>query len=486
MSSAKRPSFSPLVALSAAVSAFRPGAAAPAAGAPAPGAPEARAASRQQLGRSLRACTWEGLFAEVVTACAGGAVLTGWAIYLEASALVAGLVVALPQMAQLCQLPAAWTTAWMGHRRACVLLVGLARQVTLPLVLLPFLPFSPGVKQAILVGVAALAAVLGVLGNNAWVAWMADLVPRRVRGRYFGRRTALCVAGGALASGAAGLWLDGARAGGLVGPALAALQLVACASGAVTTLLMRRQHDPSPGPAEAPRLAQALVPFRDPAVRGLLVYQLGWNFAVGLSASFFGLFMLRELRMGFSLVALHGAALAAARVLTAPLWGHLVDRVGARPVLVTCSFGLASVPLLWLIPREGTLWPLAIDAVVAGALWCGHGLAIFALPLSVTPRQGRPFYLAATSTVAGIAFTAAAAAGGLLVESLPDRLTLAGRSWHDLQVLFLGSGLLRAGAAVLCLRIVEPSARGVSALWAAMPGAVSRALPPRRRAGASR
>jgi len=34
------------------------------------------------------------------------------------SLIVTGLVVALPQMAQLFQIPAAWSTAWLGHRRA--------------------------------------------------------------------------------------------------------------------------------------------------------------------------------------------------------------------------------------------------------------------------------------------------------------------------------------------------------------------------------
>ena len=64
---------------------------------------------------------------------------------------------------------------------------------------------------------AGLAAVLGVLGNNAWVAWMGELVPSRIRGRYFGRRTGLCMLGGALAAGVAGLLLDWARGHGLVG-----------------------------------------------------------------------------------------------------------------------------------------------------------------------------------------------------------------------------------------------------------------------------
>ena len=57
----------------------------------------------------------------------------------------------------------------------------------LPLALLPFLGASEATGQRILFVVAALSAALGVLGNNAWVSWMGELVPRRIRGRYDGQ-----------------------------------------------------------------------------------------------------------------------------------------------------------------------------------------------------------------------------------------------------------------------------------------------------------
>lgn len=500
-----RSSFSAaLAALAAAVSPSRagttsPAGAAPLAGAPAPGAAEAHPLSRRALRQSLRACTAEGLFAEVVTACAGGAVLTGWALHVKASPLLTGLVVALPQLAQLFQIPAAWTTALAGHRRACVVLVGASRQVLLPLAVLPFLPLAPDAQQAVLVAVAALSAVLGVLGNNAWVAWMGELVPRRIRGRYFGRRTSLCMLGGAIASAGAGALLDLARGRGLEGAALGGLQLVACASGLVTVLLMLRQHDPCPHAHRAPlRLTDAALPFRDPDARGLLAYQLAWNGAVGVAGSFFSLFMLTSLGMGFTLVALHGTAVAGIRMLAAPVWGRLIDRVGARPVLIICSFGIAFIPFLWLVPtRTAWLAPLVADAILAGALWSGHTLAAFALPLAATPRKGRPFYLAGISATSGVAFAAATALAGLALRAMPDEVIVGGHRLVDIQLLFAASGVLRFVAAFTALGIREPASRGVGALWPALASMLAprpsrgvsdraEAARPRRAAGGSR
>ena len=460
------------MALAASVSPWRAGGTSPAAApqlAGAPGlAPEARAISGSRLRRSLRASTAEGLFAEIVGACAGGAVLTGWAIHLHASTLLTGVVVALPQMAQLLQLPAAWSTARLGHRRAAVSLICASRLVTLPLAVLPLLHLSVDAGRALLLVVATVAAALGVLGNNAWVSWMGDLVPRRVRGRYFGRRTALCTLGGAAASGVAGLLLDWARPRGQTGAVLAALQVAAAVAGLVTTALLMRQHEPVPHlrAAPPPFVRSGLRPFRDPSVRGLLRYLLTWNLAVGLAGSFFSLHMLKNLHMGFTLVALHGTALAGARVLAAPLWGRAIDRLGARPVMITCSFGISFIPVIWLFVAPGFLWPLALDAIMAGTLWCGHSLATFALPLSVTPRLGRSYYVAAFAVTSGVAFSVATAAGGAVAGLLPSGVTVAGHAFFNLQVVFAASALLRFAAAFTSLRIHEPAAAGVSALFA--------------------
>ena len=469
--------FSSLAALAATIGPSRPAGGVALAGAPDVDAAEAHAIPRSRLRLSLGACTAEGLVAEVVSAFAGGAILTGWAIHLHASAFLTGLVVALPQMAQLIQLPAAWSTAFLGRRRAAVTLVAVSRQVMLPLALLPFLGASEATGQRILFVVAALSAVLGVLGNNAWVSWMGELVPRRIRGRYFGKRTALCTVAGAAAAAAAGLLLDWARPRGATGTMLGVLQLCAAAGGVVTTVLMLRQHDPTRGAERTPvSLGQALHPFRDRAMRGLLLYVLAWNLAVGVAGSFFALYMLQNLHMGFTLLALHGIGMATGRVLTAPLWGRIIDRLGARPVLIACGFGISTIPFIWLFPTPSFLWPLVLDAVVAGMLWGGHNLAMFVLPMTTTPRRGRPFYIAAVAMTGGLAFTVATMCGGALAETLPRQLTVLGHPICNMQLLFVLSGSLRFLAAFAALRIHEPAAGSVGAMLPEMISSARRQI----------
>jgi MFS family permease len=239
--------------------------------------------------------------------------------------------------------------------------------------------------------------------------------------------------------------------------------------GAITSFLLARQHAPAREPQPPPAPAAALRPLRDPAARPLLAYQVAWNASVGLAGGYFTLYLVRDLQAGFTVVALHAALGAVAKTLSAPLWGRALDRLGARPVLAASSFGAAVLPLLWLAASPGVLWPIALDAVIGGAAWAGHGLAAFSVPLAVAPRQGRPFYLAAFSMAGGVAYAAATVAGGALAVAAP--LASGG-----LAPLFVLSAAGRLASAGLALGIAERGAGSLGELHRLARGAARAAL----------
>lgn len=446
--------------------------------------PSRREALRR-VRRSLRASTGEGLAAEVVGACTSGAVLTGWGLHLGASPAVLGLLVSLASAAQLLQLPAAWVTSLLGGRRVAIAANAAGRVSYAALAALPLLPASDHDKLAVLLAVTALASALGVIGNNGWQSWMSELVPERVRGRYFGRRNALCTLGSMVASLAAGRVLDHAAGPVATERALAGLSLVAAAAGLAAAVLMSRQHEVSGPPPPRPSVAQALRPFGHGASRGALAYTAAFGLASGLGTSFFALHVLGDLGLGFTVLALHAAGTAVFRGLALSAWGRCIDRLGARPVLVASSFGLALSPVLWLAASPRALWPLAVDAVLTGVLAGAQGLAAFAMPMAVAPRALRPYFLAVFSLVGGLGTAVAATLGGRVAALLPARFELGGREVYALQLLFLATALARVGAAALALRIREPGARGVRDLGRVVrdTALAGRPVPPRVRVG---
>ncbi|MGQ0507494.1 MAG: MFS transporter [Myxococcaceae bacterium] len=440
-----------------------PGRLSPLLGAPVEGHPHHE--PRKKIRRSLRASTVEGMFAEVITVCAGGAVVTGWALYLGCSPLVVGMLAALPYLSQFAQPFAAWLGSRVGHRKLAISSIFISRQLLWPLTLVPFVSWSAELKQALLFGIASVSAILSVVGNNAWVSWMGDLVPHAIRGRFFGRRTALCTLGNTLAALAAGVFLDLSHPDTTTGYVLAGLAMTAALAGLVTSYLMTLQHDPArPGEhTPAPVLKEALAPLLRPETHRVLTYQVAWNASVGLAAGYFNFHMLQNLKMGFTLMGLYTATVALSRIAVLPLWGKALDRVGIKPVLIVCSFGISLLPLVWLFPTESFLWPIAVDAVLAGVLWGGQNLATFALPLAFAPRNGRSYYLAAFAAAGGLSYTLATAIGGIVVQA-SNGFTLGSHTFGGIHLVFVLSASTRVLAALLSLRLVEARAQPLSAL----------------------
>ena len=421
---------------------------------------------RSRLRISLDASLFEGVVAELVGACSSSAVLTAWALYLRLPAAAVGVLGSLPFAAQALHLPGAWAASIFGNRNAALWAVGLSRQVPLVLCALPFAPLPLAAKQAVLIGAATLATCLAVAGNNAWTGWMGELVPPRIRGRYFGRRGAFCALGAAAGGLGAGLALDwgGARGGGFdaraAGPALAALSLGGCLFGGATWALLARQHQPADRRAapRTPSLPDVLSPVRSGPARRLLAFQAVWCASSGLSAAFYPLHMVQTLGMGFTQVAFYNTALAAARMVAAPLFGRALDRRGAPSVLRMAAFGLCLSPLLWMFPRAGMLWPLALDAALCGALLAAQSLSTFSLSLSLAAPHRSSFHLAAFAVAGGLATGLGAAAGGLLYGRLPAQAHLLGFVLGPSHLLFLVGDAGRLVAALLALRIAAATA----------------------------
>ncbi len=425
------------------------------------------------LRRSLRTSVWEGAFAELVNACAAGGVITAWALYLELSPALIGVLGALPFSAQFVHLPASWLTRRLGSRRAALWTLTLGRQAILPLAALPWLPVAPGTRHAIFLACTFVSSALGIAGNNAWTAWMGDLVPAEVRGRYFGRRNAVCALAATCAALGAGILLDSGRDYGHAGAALSALTLVACGAGAVTTLLLRRQQAAPAAPRFAVSLTDALEPVRDARGQRLLTYQVAWSVATGIAAAFYPLHMIGNLRMGFARMALYTAAIAAFKMLAAPIWGQVLDRRGARFVLIASSFALCFSPVLWLFASEGHLTALAIDAALNGVAMAGFTLATFSLPIALSRPASRSFYVAAFAAAGGLAAAIGSAAGGVLVKYLPEAWSLFGLALVSSHALFLVGAGARICASLLALRVSErPEAAVVQLL---LPPAEERA-----------
>ncbi len=422
-------------------------------------------AGESSLRKSLEKITLEGNFAMVFIVLTGGPFLTGLAIYLGASDFEIGLLAAIPFLAQIAQLAAAYLVDLTGKRKLITLQsLVFARQIWWILLPLPFLEGQWRLKFFLLVVV--LSQIAAMMGAAGWTSWVADLVPDRIRGRYFGFRSASLALVTVVATMMGGAILDYYRALNIEGYGFAVIIGLGAIAGFGAFLLMKLFPESSvPPSSETALISNLFEPLKDKRFRHLMGIFFFWNFALGISAAFFTAHMLLNLKMSFTLISLYASAGSMVAILLNKPWGAIIDRFGSKPVITICAFGLSIIPMIWWIPRPGHLEALAFEVVYSGALWSGFNLAAFNIPIANSPKSKRTGYLAMFAVISGLGFFLSSLLGGLLAESWQNlNLDLGFQTLINYHFLFAISAVLRLATSFLMLGFREKHEKSMSVM----------------------
>ncbi len=301
-----------------------------------------------------------------------------------------------------------------------VFTMGAARLVWVVIAAIFF--FLPGTVVGRWLVLAALAATwtLASLGMPAWHVWMGDLIPRRIRGRYLGRRAMITRMIQFPFAISLAILIDHviddglpftAEAQPLLHATLAGMLVLAGLFGLADILLFLRIRELTPTTRDEPRrpavdirvarpkrrtfrawLAYAgryilaagrqllLEPLADRAFRRYVMYGATVAFAMAVGGPFF----IRNMRenLGFSHLALNAVFMVVGPLISifaVRQWGKLVDRWGRRPTLMLAQ-GLAvfgAVP--YFFASKYTPNPQFVsDAANAVAGWIGAVVQLLA------------------------------------------------------------------------------------------------------------
>ncbi len=394
-------------------------------------------AEKDLIRTSLRASTLDGVFATIFSNVTGGVLLSNFLVELHASATQIGLLSSIPMLANLLQ-PLG---AYLGDRATsrhwyCFWVYVPSRLLWLILVIGIACVGWGKAQPEVLIGwtltVMAISHFLGALGSASWLSWLSTLVPRRLRGRYFGIRNSAASFSSLLSVPVLGWMVSAGQGGSIQGYGL--VLLLSVVSGLVSLGFQFFMVDVNPwvqqeiqeggevgkqgGQEEiAPNV---FLPFlRDRNFLLFLLYFGFWMFAVNVSAPFFNLYMLGNLAIDLRWVTIYNSLQAGANLLMLVLWGKLADRIGNRSILLGVGIGVAVTPLLWLVTGANLLsiwvwFPLL--HMLAGATWAGIDLCNNNLQLGVAPVRGQSSYFAIAALVAGVSGALGTTAGGFLAE----------------------------------------------------------------------
>ncbi|WP_199299988.1 MFS transporter [Trichocoleus sp. FACHB-262] len=428
---------------------------------------------------SLRASTWDGVFATLFSNITGGVLLSNFLVELDASTVQIGMLASIPMVANLLQpLGAYWADRTSSRRWYGLCVYGISRLLWLPLAIaiLVFNANSTSNQTMIIATLAALLAthVLGALGSASWLAWLALLVPRQLRGRYFGFRNSAFSLTSLVAMPLLGLAVSHFPGGSIQG--FGVFMLVGIVAGLLSLACQSRMTDvnpqarlTAPEPKSKPTAdataafsgseAAHTSMFKHPHFLMFLIYFGVWAFGVNLCNPFFNLYLLDNLSIDVSWVTLYNGLGAGATLLMLVLWGKLADRIGNRPILLLDGVLVAIIPLLWLGTSTNavSLWFwFPVLHLLGGGAGAAIDLCINNLQLAIAPVRHHTTYFAITAAIGGVCGAMGAMVGGWLAQSAGS---------NGITELFVVSSGLRLVALLPLFWLQEPQSRPLGHVW---------------------
>jgi MFS family permease len=372
---------------------------------------------------------------------------SAFALFLRASASQVALLATLPNLlGSLAQLG----SAWLGHRiqrRKPIIVAGAYLQaLVLPFMFLLPLAFPNYAIVLLMLALTLYHAAAHIIVPQ-WMSLMGELVPERKRGRFFAHRTRISTICSFAALAAGGITLHVLDVEGSTKLGFAALFVVAFLARLYSVRNLKRMHEPREHAASLEVLTDFswLKKPEFAAAKRFSLFFILMQSAVGISAPFFSVYMLKTLEFSYFHFMLNTGTAVLMQFLTLSYWGRISDIMGNRLVLVTTGTIIPTLPALWLVSPD--VWYLLCLQVLSGFAWAGFSLSAGNILYELVPREKRATYQALQGVLLTIGVFCGGMLGSVIVHFMPRVLQIGG--WqHTLTTTllwaFLTSSMIRA------------------------------------------
>lgn len=399
-----------------------------------------------KIKKSIRYSTLDGIFASVMLGASEN-FIAPYALAMKATVTQIGMLTALPTLVgSLAQLKTASVVDRLNSRMALIIPCVLAHTLMwVPLILIPYFSGAHAIWYLILF--YTLYCLFNAFDMPAWSSLMADHVPEKERGSFFGWRIRLLgfiSIGVAFAAGSVlNVFKDRAFLGFTV------IFVIAFVSRLISWNYLRKMYDLPLTIREEHKFT--FMQF----VRRMMVSNFGrfvifvsmMNFAVAIFSPFIPVYVLNDLHLDYVTYTVVTLVAAVTLLAVTKMWGVHADHVGNKRVLTLTSFFIPLVPIMW-IPSHDITYLIAIQ-IFAGFFWAGFNLSAANFIYDAVSPEKRTRCIALYNMFNGCAVFGGAIIGGLLVKCVP---ALCG---YKILTLALISGVLRALAALVGTRVRE-------------------------------
>lgn len=389
---------------------------------------------QNKIKKSLKASFLDGIFASCMMGLTTD-YITPYALSLKASAAQVGILSAAPNLvSSLVQLKSPdIVERFRSRKRIINIFVFLQALMGIPVMFVPYIFKSHTVVFLIIF--ITLFASLNAFALPAWASLMSEHIPNKARGKYFGWRSKILGAVTIASAFAAGFILHHFRDNVLKGFFI--IFFLATLSRFLSWHFLTRMFEPAYKMEKEHyfSLIDFISRIKKSNFAKFVIFAAGLSFCVNLSAPFFPVFMIRDLKFSYITYTVIIVTVAISQIFTVGRWGKIADRSGNIKIVRLTSLIIATLPFWWIINQNPVY--LIFVQMVGGFAWSGFNLCATNFIYDAVTPQKRVRCIAYFNVFTGLALCLGALAGGSLAAVLPEVLG------YKLLCLFLISGTLR-------------------------------------------
>lgn len=384
--------------------------------------------STHDVERSMKLVIADGLAAEVMTTLTGGTFLVALALLWGATNIEIGILAALPTFTNVFQLISVWLVRRTNNRKAVTFVCSLLART--PLIIIGALPLLvPGIGNIkFLITFLFFFYFFGSLAGPSWNAWMKDLIPESIMGKYFARRSSYTQGLNVVLSLVTALTVDHIRTSypqyelymyygmfvlagitGIVGA-------IALAGACEMQTYMDKENI----------FRLLLRPFKDNNFVRLLFFNCAWVFAVNLATPFFTVFLMKGMLLTLSQITVLNILSQLASILTIRIWGVFADRYSNKTIIAIGAPLYILCLIAWCF--VGIYSHLYANLILLGCIYICMGVSNAGINLSITniglklaPNRDAVVYLSTRNMITAVFSALAPLVGGILADFFGER-----------------------------------------------------------------
>lgn len=368
--------------------------------------------------RNLAIATWEGVPAVIFQTLLGGQFLTGYLLYLGATSGQLGFVLAITTFVNIAQIAVAFLIQRLTSRKwALVLFITLHRILWAFTGLVPFLFPQPYWVSAFIAFYVA-AFLFNTIGAMLWNSLISDIVPARVRGRYFGIRNTFLNALGTLTMFVGGMILD--RFPESQGFLYLYIIVWVCVIANII-IFMFYPDVTFERSVESKFLPMLRKPLQDSSFIKATLFLASFLFLQNLVVPLYSYVMLELLKINYQTISMLNVSQTLMMMGSFYIWGNLNARYSNRRLLFWTLPIIAVSILTWGLLSVSPQLPVLFAAhMLFGIGVGGFNQLAFNFMIGDTPKSERPMYMAMYSAITGVAAFFGPLLGGKVYEWIVD------------------------------------------------------------------